>query len=326
MDRILGIGNALVDIITRIENDQLLDRLALPKGSMTMIDWDKASLILKETGGLPVHIAQGGSVANTIFGLAQLGMSAGYFGKVGDDEYGRVFRADLENHRINPHLLYGTSPTGRAITLVSKDGERTFGTYLGAAVEMHAGEILPSIFRNYRWLMVEGYLIFNHELLLSVVQTGRKCGMKIAIDMASYNLVENNLEFIWMLLDEFIDVVFANELEARALTGSSDPEKALKRIGKSCPLAIVKVGAEGSWIIKGDEVIKAHGQRANCIDTTGAGDQYAAGFLYGWLNGFSLKTCGDIGSMMGAHAVEIIGARIQEDRWEAIREYVRGIR
>ncbi|HLF34186.1 MAG TPA: adenosine kinase [Cyclobacteriaceae bacterium] len=322
MASVLGIGNALVDIIIRINDENLLRNLSLPKGSMTMIDAGKAETILQETRHIGNQMSQGGAVANTISGMANLGMLTGYLGKIGNDELGRVFRKDLEEVHTNPHLFYGGSPTGRAITLVTPDGERTFGTYLGSAVEMTPDEIDRSVFGKYEWLVAEGYLIFNRDLILAALTAAKEAGLRIAMDMASYNLVENNRDFILALLEDYIDVVFANELEAAALTGHKNPEDAVIRLGKICPVAVVKVGAEGSWIIRDKATCKVEAIRANCIDTTGAGDLYAAGFLYGLINGFSPEKSGNIGSLLGGNAVEVIGARLNDERWRKIKKAV----
>jgi sugar/nucleoside kinase (ribokinase family) len=325
MPSVLGIGNALVDIIIRLEDENFLRKMNLPRGSMTMIDSEKANTILRESGENKKDITQGGAVANTITGLANLGVSTGYMGKIGNDEFGNIFRKDLEEKKINPHLMYGDSPTGRALTLLSQDGERTFGTFLGAAVEMKADEIIPVIFRDYQWLVAEGYLIFNRQLITAALELAKQQGMQTAMDMASYNLVESNLEFIKSLVKDYVDLVFANEMEARALTGFGDPREAAIKIGEICPTAVVKVGRDGSWIFHNNEVFRVQGIEARCIDTTGAGDLYAAGFIFGLISGFSLEKCGKIGSVLGGHAVEVIGARLDNDRWIKIRKQIERI-
>lgn len=322
MASVLGIGNALVDIIIRIENESVLDRFSLKKGSMTMIDADTSLALLEAVHQVPRQKASGGSVANTIIGLADLGISTGYIGKTGRDEAGEFFREHMESRHIRPHLMYGDSPTGRAITLVTPDGERTFGTYLGSAVEMKENELDDSIFDHYDWLMAEGYLIFNRDLIIRALEIARRKGMKVAMDMASYNLVETNLDFIRSLLANYVDLVFANELEAHALTGIEDPFSALTEIGKMCPLAVVKTGEEGSMILRDREMVNIKGIQAHCIDTTGAGDLYAAGFLYGLIRDYPLKTCGDIGSLLGGKVVEVYGAQLDAGTMQKIKEYL----
>ncbi len=322
MASVVGIGNALVDIIIRIDDEEFLNKVSLPKGSMTMIDAQKAEEILGLTSHFISEKASGGAVSNTINGLASLGIHSGYIGKIGRDEIGKIFLKDIKDKNIAPHLLYGESTTGRAITLVSPDGERTFGTFLGAATEMSAADLESRIFKNYEWLMAEGYLIYNRDLITAALKMAKDHQLKIAMDMASYNLVEENRDFIISLLEKYVDVVFANEQEARALTKIEEPGLALKEIGKLCRYAVVKLGEHGSIIMKDDQTIKVQGVQADCIDTTGAGDLYAAGFLYGLIKGKSLLQCGEIGSLLGANVVETIGAKINEERWIKIRKLV----
>jgi sugar/nucleoside kinase (ribokinase family) len=323
MSSVLGIGNALVDVIIRINSENYLKEACLPKGSMTMIDAGKVDSILSLTAGLPHEKASGGAVANTINGLANLGIQTGYIGTIGKDNTGEIFRKDMTGRKVNPHLFFSeNTPTGRAITLVTGDGERTFGTYLGAALELKAADLDPAIFGNYQWLMAEGYLIYNRELISRALEIARENKLKIAMDMASYNLVEDNRDFITGLLNDYVDVVFANDLEAKALTGFADPETALIEMGKICRTAIVKLGDHGSLICSRDEQVHVNSVKANCIDTTGAGDLYAAGFLYGLIKGKRLQTCGEIGSLLGGNVVEVIGAKLSEGRWKKIKETI----
>lgn len=325
MSSVLGIGNALVDVIIRIDNEEILREAGLPKGSMTMIDAEKAESILALTSGIPNQRASGGAVANSINGLANLGVKTGYIGTIGKDVTGEIFKKDMADRNVNTHLFSGNSPTGRAITLVTVDGERTFGTYLGAAVELSAGILDPSVFANYQWLMAEGYLIYNRELISRALEIAKDKKLKTAMDMASYNLVEDNREFIIGLLNEYVDVVFANDLEAKALTGVENPKDALAEMGKMCETAVVKTGEEGSLIMRKGEMVQVNSIKADCIDTTGAGDLYAAGFLFGLINGKSLRICGKLGSLLGGNVVEVIGAKLDGDRWKSIRETIAGI-
>ena len=322
MSSVLGIGNALVDVILRVDNEDILREAGLPKGSMTMIDAEKAESILALASGLSYQRASGGAVANTINGLASLGVTTGYIGTIGKDDTGEIFSNDMAGRKVKPHLFAGNTPTGRAITLVTGDGERTFGTYLGAAVELNAGILDPSVFSQYQWLMAEGYLIYNRELISRALEIAREKKLKTAMDMASYNLVEDNREFIIGLLNDYVDVVFANDLEAKALTGIEDPAAALAEMGKMCETAIVKTGEHGSLILSKGEQVQVASIKANCIDTTGAGDLYAAGFLYGLINGMSLQACGRIGSILGGNVVEVIGAKMDERRWNKILETI----
>ncbi|MBO6079711.1 MAG: adenosine kinase, partial [Bacteroidales bacterium] len=253
MKNILGIGNALVDILVHIDNDEILDRLHLSKGGMDMIDAQRKREILEVIAEMPQTLATGGSTSNTIHGLARLGATAGYIGKVGNDEMGRLFRQECERFGVIPHLIESTEDTGVAITFISPNAERTFATYLGAAATMQPAQVDESIFDHYDLIHIEGYLIFNHDLILDVCKKAKAHGLQISMDMASYNLIESNLDFVKMLLRDYVDIIFANEEEAKAFTGVEQLE-ALHKLSDDCSIAIVKVGKDGSYIKMNGEV------------------------------------------------------------------------
>ena len=196
MDKVLGIGNALVDIMTKLPNDETLDKFSLRKGSMQLSERDFADKINNETINFEKSQSSGGSAANTIHGLASLGAPAGYIGKVGKDEFGEFFSNDMKANGIEPFMLKSNTDTGRAIALVSPDSERTFATYLGAAVELSDSDLTSEQFKNYKYLHIEGYLVLNHALMIKAAELAKANNMKISIDMASFNVVEDNLEFL----------------------------------------------------------------------------------------------------------------------------------
>lgn len=318
---IVGIGSALVDILVHLEDDQLLEVLQLPKGSMTLVDAALSQKIMDFTTGLEWTMETGGSAANTIRGIAQLGGTTGFIGKIGNDEPGKFFKTEFENVKTATHLYYSGIPTGKAATLISPDAERTFGTYLGAASELNVAEISEDIFSHYDYLHIEGYLVFNHELIEGILRFAKKQGLKVSLDMASYNVVEANLDFLNHLIVSYVDVVFANEEEARSYTGLA-PEAALKAIAGQCEVAVVKIGEEGSLVRSGDQFVKISTPKVTSIDTTGAGDVYASGFLYGLANNFSLENCGKLGSLLASRVIQVAGARIPDEDWPEISEEV----
>lgn len=324
MKKILGIGNALVDILMKIGSDHVLNELKLPKGSMQLIENETAIEIEEFTKEFSKQIVAGGSAANTINGLARLGVDCGYVGKIGDDLFGKLFKDNLEKNKIQALLFRGSLDTGRAYTFITKDGERTFGTFLGSAVQLNAGDFLEDLFKSFDYLHVEGYLVFNHELIERVLSIAKSAGVKISMDMASYNVVEANLEFLKGVINKYVDIVFANEEEAKALTGE-EPAKALDTISQWTEIAVVKVGEKGSLIKSGDKTWQVNSVLADCIDTTGAGDLYAAGFLFGLVKGYSLDICGKIGSILGGNVIEVIGATMENGRWEKINSEVMAI-
>jgi sugar/nucleoside kinase (ribokinase family) len=206
--------------------------------------------------------------------------------------------------------------------LVSPDSERTLCTYLGAACELEASDLKPEMFQGYDIFHIEGYLVQNHDLIRTAVSLAKQEGLKVSIDLASYNVVEENLDFLLEIIEQYVDIVFANEEEARAFTGN-EPEEALNLISNHCEIAIVKVGKDGSFIKSGDETIQIQPRIANCIDTTGAGDLYASGFLFGLANNYSLEVCGKIGSLISGNVVEVLGAKMSDEVWKTILSEIR---
>lgn len=320
--KIIGIGNALMDIVVKLPSDEILRQNSLPKGSMTLVDASSSESINDQTEGLEKILAPGGSVANTIDGLARLGADAAFVGKVGKDAMGVLYGKRLEETGAKPLLFETNTPTGKAMALVTPDGERTFGTFLGAAIELSPDDLTIDLFRNYDIAYIEGYLVQNHDLVRKAVELAREAGLQIAIDLASYNVVEDNLSFLQEIVAEYVDIIFANEEESKAFTGLN-PEDALDEFAKFCDIAIVKIGSKGSLIKKGDEVVKIGTLNTECIDSTGAGDLYAAGFLFGYSNNYSLEKCGKIAAITSGNVITIYGARMGNEMWEEIRNVVK---
>ncbi len=315
--KVLGVGNALVDIMISLPDDSFLSEFGLPRGSMTLVGSDRSSKIFESTRVHQVDVTTGGSAANTIHGLASLGGSCGYAGKIGRDELGRLFAEEFNRKQVVTHLPYSTLDTGRVMAMVSQDSERTMATYLGAAAELVPEDFSAEMMRQYDVVYVEGYLVQNHALIETILKTAHEEGLQVAIDLSSYNIVEQNLEFLKYLVLNYVDIVFANEEEARAFTGL-EPEGALDVIAQMCELAIIKTGKTGSLVRKGNESYTIAPVPAEAVDTTGAGDSYAAGFLYGLTRNLSLQQCGDIASLVSSRAVETMGARIPESSWPGL--------
>jgi len=318
MAKVLGIGNALVDILAQLESDETLNKFNLPKGSMQLVDAATSIKVNEGTNNLKKEIASGGSAANTIHGLAKMGIETGFIGKVGQDEFGKLFHDDMTKNGIKPLLLKSDTPSGKAMALISPDSERTFATYLGAAVEVSDNDLSSDLYEGYDFFHIEGYLVQNHELIETAVKFAKENGLKVSLDMASYNVVEDNLEFLKRIVKDYVDIVFANEEEAKSFTGK-EPEEAIHDFGDLCEYAIVKVGKEGSMIKHNGEITIVDSINAKSIDTTGAGDLYASGFLYGLISGFPLKKCGQIGSILAGKTIEVIGPKMNEKKWEKLR-------
>lgn len=323
MDKIIGLGNALVDVLATLDNDEILTELQLPKGSMTLIDEDKLQKINECLTQMKTHLATGGSAGNAIRGMACLGAGTGFIGKVSNDFYGNFFRDSLLERGTEADLLLSTSlPSGVASTFISPDGERTFGTYLGAAATLKAEDLSLEMFKGYAYLFIEGYLVQDHDMILRAIELAKEAGLQVCLDMASYNIVDEDLEFFSLLVNKYVDIVFANEEEAKAFTGK-EPEEALDIIAKMCSIAIVKLGARGSIIRKGTEEVRVQAVPVKkVVDTTGAGDYFAAGFLYGLTCGYSLEKCAKIGSILSGDVIQVIGAELPAEQWEKIKEEI----
>ena len=324
MKKILGMGNALTDILLQIENDAILSSLNLMKGGMQLINTERSEEISHAVSQYAKVMATGGSASNTINGIARLGMKAGFVGKIGKDDIGLFFTNDSINNGVEPHLLLSETPSGRCIVLVSPDSERTLCTYLGAACELEASDLSTKMFEGYDIFHIEGYLVQNHDLIRTAVRLAKQAGLKVSIDLASYNVVEANLDFLKEIIKKYVDIVFANEEEAFAFTGK-EPHEALINISDYCDIVIVKMGKDGSLIKSRNEKVQIKPRLSNCIDTTGAGDLYAAGFIFGFANNYSLEICGKIGSLVSGNVVEILGAKMSDEVWEMIHAEIKKI-
>ncbi|MCQ2286853.1 MAG: adenosine kinase [Bacteroidales bacterium] len=324
MKKILGIGNALVDFIVKVNNEGIFDDFGLKKGGMTMVDEQTKRTIHSTLSSFERTITSGGSAANTIHGLAHLGMKTGFIGKISHDAMGLFFEEDLLDNGVTPHLVYSSSDTGIATTILTPDAERTFATYLGAAAELLTSDIDESILDEYDMIHIEGYLIHNHEFYRAICELAKKHGLQISMDMASFNLMEAHRDFMLDILKNYVDIVFGNEQEVRSLMGMEETA-ALDLLSQSCPVAVIKLGPKGS-------IVSVYGEKAtispapgNCFDTNGLGDIYASGFLYGLLNGYSPKRAGDLASFLAARLGETLGAKLSIEQWNNIKEEINKI-
>lgn len=324
MKSILGIGNALTDILAVLPDDTLLNTYHLPKGSMQHVDMETGDKIWSVLKPLGVKYVAGGSAANTITCTAILGMPSSFIGKIGDDELGLLFKSDQEQYGVRTMLLKSEHSSGRSMVFVSGgNAERTFAVYLGAALDLVPGDLKPEYFAGHDYFHIEGYLVQNQDLIRRAVELAHDAGCIISLDMASYNVVESNLAFLHDIVEKYVDIVFANETESRAFTNIDDPRAALDEIARMCSIAVVKVGKDGSWVKSGDEVCFIPAWPAETVDATGAGDTYAAGFLYAHSLGMPLEVCGNIGSIIAAKVVEVIGTKIDIPRWKAAKVEIR---
>lgn len=316
---IVGFGSALVDILVQ-EDDEFLKKTGAAKGGMTLVGKDFIEGVLALTPQEPV-IVPGGSACNTVVGIGNLGGRARFVGKLGQDDLGDLFKTKLANNNVEPVLFTSHLPTGRVLSIITPDAQRSMFTFLGASSETQPEEIGDKCFDNAAIVHIEGYLLFNHDLIMAALNSARETGALVSLDLASFTVVEESKEFLEKNVMEYIDILIANEDEARVFTGYSDEIKAVKALSQKADIAVLKLGKRGSFISRGGRIIKVEPVGTGpAIDTTGAGDLWAAGFLFGLVSGFSLEKCGKLGSACGYEVCQIVGTNIPDDVWPRIKK------
>jgi sugar/nucleoside kinase (ribokinase family) len=318
---IVGVGSALVDILL-LENEEFLTSTGAKKGGMTHIEDNTVIDALLSKSKAKQSVVPGGSACNTLLGVGRLGGPARFIGKRGNDYLGNLFEASLEKHNVQPILFSSNSPTGRVLSVITPDSQRTMFTFLGAASEMKPEEILAEQFKDAALVHIEGYLLFNPTLLFAALKAARLCGALISLDLASFTVVEASKAILDDIVNEYVDILIANEDEARAFTGLADEEKALESLAKAADVAVLKIGKRGSLVSHfGKKYTVDRMGSGAAIDTTGAGDLWAAGFLYGFVNDYPIEDCGKLASACGYEVCQVIGASIPDSGWERIKNY-----
>jgi sugar/nucleoside kinase (ribokinase family) len=320
--KVLGAGSPMLDLLVNVD-DSFIDSIDGEKGGMNLVSPEELDSILAKTETQSVTKAPGGSAANTIFGLANLGISTALLGKTGADDESDFYREQYQNMngdtshlKINPDV-----PTGRCLSLITPDSERTMRTDLGAAATLSVEDVTADDFAGFSHVHIEGYMLFNADLTSHILRLAKDANCTISLDLASFEVVNAAKDLLKELLTSYVDIVFANEEEAAAFCGTDDPEKCLEILAEYCDTVAVKVGKDGAYIKRGNESVKVDAALVTAIDTTGAGDLWASGFLYGILNDFSIKKAGELGSSCGAEVVQVMGAAIPQEGWERIKKF-----
>lgn len=322
--KILGIGNALLDILLRLESDKTLETIGMTKGAMDLVDETTMRTIQSEQSGLPRTQAPGGSVCNTMRALATLGAETGYIGKLGSDENGAFYEKAIRDAGLKPHLVRADGISGCCTVLISPDSERTMATFLGPAATLTAEDVSDEVLNSYDCLYIEGYLISNDKLFLPLIQRAKRNGLKIALGLANFNVVNGFKELLKKAVPEYVDILFANEDEAEAYTGLL-PSEAIKTIMNEVEYAVITIGKEGALAGRKGETVHVPSLNPHPVDTTGAGDNFAAGFLFGYSQNASLKQSAEIGALIASHVIDTVGPQIPADRWQQIKLKVAGI-
>ncbi len=315
---IVGVGSALVDMLAR-EEDAFMEKLGVAKGGMNLVESDYIEELVVQIKN-PPSVVPGGSACNTAIGVGMLGGQARFVGKLGQDQLGVMFRDELKKNNVEPVLFTSDLPTGRVLSIITPDAQRSMFTYLGAASELHQDELTPACFDHAAIVHVEGYLLFNRELMMATLEAAKSAGAMVSLDLASFNVVEESKDLLNRIIADYIDILIANEDEALAYTGDKDEAKALEALSEEVEIAVLKIGHRGSVVsCKGTHTKIDPLLCPNAIDTTGAGDLWAAGFLFGLVQGFSFEKSGELASACGSHVCQVVGANIPEAGWEQIR-------
>ncbi|MDD5675891.1 MAG: adenosine kinase [Chitinivibrionales bacterium] len=316
---IVGIGSALVDILLQ-ESEEFLAQSGGAKGGMTLVDSAFIDGLLEKSTEKP-SIVPGGSACNTILGIGMLGGRARFVGKRGNDHLGDLFEKGLIKHSVEPLLGRSASPTGRVLSVITPDAQRTMSTFLGASSEFAPDEITPATFAGAGLVHIEGYLLFNEALIIAACKAAKQAGALVSLDMASFTVVEQKKDILNALIDKYIDILIANEDEAAAFTGLRDESAALQALSQKAKIAVLKVGKRGSFIAHQEKTIRVDRMGdGSAVDTTGAGDLWAAGFLYGYIKDYPLEQCGKIAAACGYEVCQVIGAQIPAEGWKRIKE------
>ena len=316
---IVGVGSALIDILTH-EDDAFIEKTGAAKGGMLYVDDKFIEQALRGSVAKP-KMVQGGSACNTAAGVGKLNGAARFVGKCGKGPMGDFFEEELRKQNVGPVLLRSDSPTGRVLSIITPDAQRSMLTYLGASSEIRPEEITPQHFENAAVVHVEGYLLFNPDLILAVLEAAKRSGAAVSLDLASYTVVKEAKEFLQHIVKDFVDILIANEDEAIAYTGETDETTAIRALVEAVDIAALLVGKRGSYVAHGPNVLFVNAKgTGHAIDTTGAGDLWAAGFLFGLVNGYPLEKCGELGSACGYEVCQVIGTKIPEEGWQRIRK------
>ena len=309
---VYGIGNALVDVQVRVEED-FITRLGLKKGHMELVAAARQAQVLAALTDHPVNRCSGGSAANTVVGVAELGGRAAYCGKVGDDEPGRFYRDDLDAVGVRFGSAPAADPTGTALVLITPDAQRTMLTCLGASSLLDTHDVQAASLEGCAYLYVEGYLLpgeSTRRAALAAIQAAKQRDVRVALTVSDPFVVAQSGKLLWELIEGPVDLLFCNELEASALVGTGDMVECARALHRRATNVALTLGAKGSVLMHEGTLHPVEGVRVKAVDTTGAGDMYAAGILYGLTHGLSWSEAGRLASHAAARVVCVLGARL----------------
>ncbi len=319
---LIGVGSPIMDLFARVP-DAFLRNVAGDKGGMVLVDHDEMQRIIGLLDGEPAY-STGGSAANATYNAARLGLRSTFLGKLGHDALAKIYRdsfvaAGVDGSRFKQHA---SRANARCLALVTPDAQRTLRTDLGAAMTLTPAEVSAADFQGCRHAHIEGYLVFNRDLAEAVLTAARAAGCTTSLDLSSFEVVNASRDWLFRQFKQGIDIVFANEDEIRALfpdDKTASYEALARRLAGHGVLAAVKVGKDGAWLAHGQELHRiAPVPVANVVDTNGAGDSWAAGFLYGHLSNWPLPASGALASLIGSETVMHMGPIIPDTHWKVL--------
>jgi sugar/nucleoside kinase (ribokinase family) len=322
---VVGIGNAIVDVLVQAEDD-VLEAHQLSKGTMALVDESAAERLYASVG--PGLETSGGSAANTLAGIAQLGGRAGFIGRVRDDQLGNIFSHDIRAvgaHYDTPPATSGPT-TARCLILVTPDAQRTMCTFLGASVLLDPSDLDLNLVAKAKVLYLEGYLWDSEaakRAFVAAAETARANGGQVALSLSDAFCVDRHRDSFQELVDGHVDILFANEMEITSLYKANSFSEAVEQVRGRCRIAALTRSGDGSLLLSGDTSIEIPAYRLGpLVDTTGAGDLYAAGFLYGHTQGLSLEQCGHLASLCAGQVVTQLGPRSQVNLRQLVADHL----
>jgi len=314
---VLCIGNPFIDHIIEVD-DAFIEEIAGQKGGMVPVTYNALLEIIHKSGKEPLLLL-GGSGANTLRGLTHLGHRCGLVGRIGQDAPGHIFLKKLKEIGAISYLVQSTTPTAQAVCLITPDKERTMRSFLGASSEMSEDDIDPSLFQNTKLVHLEGYSLMNGNLTQHTMEIAKQVGAKVSFDLGSFEVVSVHRETIIGLLGQFVDILFANAEELYSLVKRT-PEEGCQLLNELCDVVVILLGKEGCLVGHRGEVTYVPAQTVDAVDTTGAGDLFASGFLHGYLKGVSVVDCARYGVLTGAAVVQVRGVDISAAQWKELKK------
>lgn len=321
---LIAAGSPIMDSLINV-SEEFVAGIDGGKGGMELVDSAYIENLIAKAG-VTVTSAPGGSAANSIFAASNLGLKTAIIGKVGNDDVSVDYQEQYLDINGSTELFKrSNSPHGHCLSLITPDKQRTMRTSLGAAMELSIDDVSVADFENVKVAHLEGYMLYNRDLIFHVLECAKQAGCIISLDLSAHEVVNASADVLKEIIEKYVDVVFANEDEAAAFTGiESDYEAMAKYLSKLCEVAVVKMGADGCFVADENSITKVDAfEVETVVDTTGAGDAFAGGFLYGLIQGWSLDHSAVLASLLGAEVVQVIGAKIPEESWVSIKEFIK---